>query len=92
MEWRSPYLFRDERRGCLQVLWLDRDRCNVTVPLSAGKRVELIRLDGERTMLESTAEGVVATLSDEPTLLLLYQEGERGLAPALKPAPLRVVR
>jgi len=83
----QAYLFRDQRAGCLQVLWLDGDRRDVTVPLPAGERVELVRLGGERTILQSTAEGVVVTLSDEPTLLL-YKNGERGLAPALKPAAL----
>ncbi len=81
----QAYLFRDARGGCLQVLWLDGRRRDATVPLAAGRQVELIRLDGRRTLLESSAEGVAVTLWEEP-VLLLYQDGERGPAPALEPA------
>lgn len=88
----QAYLFRDDRDdrgGCLQVLWLDNRRRDVSVPMAAGRQVELIRLDGQRTMLQSSVEGIVVTLSEEPTLLL-YQDERQSLAPSLKQATVRL--
>ena len=81
----QAYLFRDDRGGCLQVLWLDDQRRDMCVPIASGRQVELIRLDGQRTRLESQAGGVAVTLSEEPALLL-YQDDRQGLAPSLKQA------
>jgi len=78
----QAYLFRDRRGGCLQVLWLDDGRKDILVPLPPGKHVDLVHVDGSRAEMQSRAEGISLSVSAEP-VLLLYQDGEAGLAKTL---------
>ncbi|MFW6108261.1 MAG: hypothetical protein ACOC8D_00455 [bacterium] len=78
----QAYLFRDERGRCLQVLWLDGKREDALVSVPTRRDVELVHIDGSRTVLRSGAGGVTVTLSDDPTLLL-YDGGDAALAEAL---------
>ena len=78
----QAYLFRDERGLCLQVLWLDGKREDALVPLPAKRDIELVRIDGSRTVLQSPQGGITLTLSDDP-ILLLYDGGETALAKTL---------
>jgi len=78
----QAYLFRNAEGECLQVLWLDDRREDVSVPLPAGQEVELIYLDGSRTTLNSVTGAVTVSLSEEP-LLLLYDDESQGLASEL---------
>jgi hypothetical protein len=75
------FLFRDADRGCLQVLWKDRGRQDVSVPLAGVREVEVIRVDGSRRALQAAGTGVTLTVGEDP--LLLQYTGEAGLAPAL---------
>ncbi|MBL7223732.1 MAG: hypothetical protein ISS72_07765 [Candidatus Brocadiae bacterium] len=85
----QAYLFRDDEGNCLQVLWIDEKRAAAAVPLPAGQQVQLVRLDGSRATLQSTAGGVTLTLSAEPALLL-YRDAKTGLATALGTPAMRL--
>jgi hypothetical protein len=78
----QAYLFRDKAGSCLQVLWLDDARQDVSVPLPAKQNVELVRIDGSRATLQSATGGISLSISAEP-LLLLYQDEKTGLAKTL---------
>ena len=78
----QAYLFRDRNRKCLQVLWLDDGCKDVLVPLPPSQKVDLVHVDGSRTEMQSTTEGISLSVSAEP-VLLLYQDGEAGLAKTL---------
>jgi hypothetical protein len=75
----QAYLFRDRQDNCLQVLWLDDGRKDVLLPLPTLQNVELIRVDGSRTILQSMSGGISLSLSAEP-VLLLYRDEKKGLA------------
>lgn len=85
----QAYLFRDRRGGCLQVVWLDDDRRDVLIPLPAKQDVELVHLDGSRTNMQSTAQGISVTVSQEP-VLLLYDGAAHQLAKTLATPTLRL--
>jgi len=78
----QAYLFRDALGKCLQILWLDDRRKDILVPLPPGKSVELVRVDGSRTEMRSTAEGISLSVSPE-SVLLAYQDEKAGLAKTL---------
>ncbi|HYW79325.1 MAG TPA: hypothetical protein VE890_07085, partial [Thermoguttaceae bacterium] len=78
----QAYLFRNGKGDCLQVVWLENHRRDVLVPLPADRTVDLVRLDGSQTRLQSDAAGITVTLSTEP-VLLLYSGNNAGLAPSL---------
>jgi hypothetical protein len=73
------FLFRDRDGRSLQVLWKDKGRQDVFVPLADVKQVQVIRIDGTRRTLNALGKGVTLTVSDDP-LLLLYDGG--GSLPA----------
>jgi hypothetical protein len=77
------YLFRDRAGRSLQVLWNDKARMDVGVPLPGVAAVQVIRIDGRRTELAAGGKGVTLSVSENP-LLLLYQGGA-GLADELGP-------
>jgi hypothetical protein len=84
----QAYLFRDQQGNCLQVLWLDNDRKDVLLPIPARQNVELVRVDGSRTTLQSTTGGISLSISPEP-VLLLYRDKTVGLAKSLGISTLR---
>jgi hypothetical protein len=77
----SAFLFRDRDQRSLQVLWKDKGREDVSVPLPGVNEVQVIRIDGSRRTLHAGGKGVTLTISEDP-LLLLY-DGGGDLAPAL---------
>jgi hypothetical protein len=79
----QAYLFRDHERRSLQVLWNDKARVDVGVPLPGVAAVEVIRIDGRRGELAAGGKGISLSVSEDP-LVLLYQGGT-GLADALGP-------
>ncbi len=85
----QAFLFRDARGGCLQVIWRDEGRRDVRIPLPGQQDVRLVHLDGTCTDLRSTSEGISATVSEEP-LLLLYAGEEHRLASELGEPSLRL--
>lgn len=86
----QAYLFRDAQGRCLQAMWLDGNRKDVSVPLSGSKSVELVRIDGSRQTLQAGAGGISVTLSDDP-VLLLYEGKEVGLPEILGEPPLALI-
>jgi hypothetical protein len=78
----QAYLFRNPIGKCLQILWLDDGRKDILIPLPSDRNVELVHVDGSRTKIRSTAEGISLSVSREP-VLLLYQDADTGLAKKL---------
>ncbi len=77
------YLFRDRAGQCLQVLWADKGRADVGLPLAGVDAVQTIRVDGRRTEMHSAGKGLTLSVSEDPVLLLY--KGGTGLADALAP-------
>jgi hypothetical protein len=78
------YLFRDRDGECLQVLWADKGRTDVGVPLAGVDDVLAIRIDGRRTELKAGGKSVTLSMSEDP-VVLLYKSPSGGLAEALGP-------
>lgn len=66
----QTYLFRDKNGDCLQVVWLDGKREDFLLPIPEGTQVQLVAIDGTRTVLRSEGGGVKVTASEDPILLL----------------------
>ncbi len=71
----NAYLFRDRQGQCLQVLWTDKGRTDIGLPLAGVQDVQLISIDGRRTALKAGGKGLTLSASEDP-LLLLYQGGD----------------
>lgn len=67
------FLFRDRDGRCLQVLWKDKDRSDVQVPLVGVGVVRVIHIDGRSTNLDAAGKGVTLNVTTDP-LLLLYDD------------------
>lgn len=79
-------LFQDRDQRSLQVLWKDKGRADIALPLPGVAQVQVIRIDGSRRTLTVSDQRVTLTVSEDP-LLLLYEGGPVPLPPALeKPA------
>lgn len=78
----SAFLFRDKDGRNLQMLWKDKGRVDVTVPLPGIQDVQLIAIDGRRSTLQAAGSGITLTISEDP-LLLLYQGENTALATSL---------
>lgn len=85
----EAYLFTTPAGACLQVLWNEKARSDVAVPLAGVDAVRVIALDGSEVTLQPAAGAVTVTASTEP-LLLLYQQAAPALAAALAPAGLQL--
>jgi hypothetical protein len=75
------FLFRDRDSHALQVLWKDRGRQDVFIPLSGVKAVQVIRNDGSRHTFDAADHGLTLSVTEDP-LLLLY-DGPGTLPDAL---------
>jgi hypothetical protein len=64
------------------VLWKNKGRRDVLVPLPGAEAVRTIAIDGRETVLDALREGVTLTISEDP-VLLLYNDGDNTLAQAL---------
>ncbi len=81
----SSFLFRDRENHCLQVLWKEKGRQDVAIPLSGVHGVQVIRIDGSRRALNAAGTDVTLSVTEDP-LLLLY-DGGPGLLPDSLLAP-----
>ncbi|OWK46532.1 hypothetical protein [Fimbriiglobus ruber] len=80
------FYFRDRDGRALQVLWKDKGRQDVFIPLPGVEQVRIVRADGSRRTLDANKSGVTLGVTEDP-LLLLYDGGEKQLAKELgKPA------
>ncbi len=66
----NAFLFRDRDGKNLQILWKDKGRTDVSLPLSGAKEVQAIRLDGERRALNANNKAITLSISEDPILLL----------------------
>jgi hypothetical protein len=78
----QAFLFRDRDGHALQVLWMEKDRADVAIPLAGVKQVELIRIDGSRRMLNAGEKSITLSVTTDP-ILLLYDGGPATLPDAL---------
>ena len=78
----SAFLFRDRENRSLQVLWKDKGRADVAVPLAGVKEIQVIRIDGSRRTLNADGKAITLTIGEDP-LLLLYDGGDKTLPPSL---------
>lgn len=83
------FLFRDRDGKCLQVLWKDKGREDVQVPLAGVGAVRLIYIDGRYSNLHANGQGVTISVTTDP-ILLLYDKGQ-GLAKQLGSPITRIV-
>jgi hypothetical protein len=82
------FLFRDRDNHCLQVLWKEKDRQDVLVPLPGVGKVTAIDIDGRRSELDAGGKGLTLTINEDP-VLLLYDSADALLAERLgEPAAL----
>ena len=78
------FLFQDKNHRSLQILYKDKGREDVGIPLPGVGEVQVIRLDGTRSILHAGNQGITLTINEEP-LLLLYEGGPASLPEALGP-------
>jgi hypothetical protein len=78
------FLFRDRDNHILQVLWKEKGRQDVSVPLPGVDRVQIIRIDGSRRALNAGGKAITLSITEDP-LLLLYDGGAGALADSLAP-------
>ena len=76
------FLFRDRDSHCLQVLWKEKGRRDVLLPLPGVGKVTAIDIDGRRSELDAGGKGLTLTINEDP-LLLLYDSGDAPLAEKL---------
>jgi hypothetical protein len=79
----NAFLFRDRDRHSLQVLWKDKGRSDVSIPLAGVQEVEIIRIDGSRRTLHPAGKGLTLSITADP-VMLLYDGGANGLPEALE--------
>ena len=66
----QAYLFQDKQGQCLQILWMDARRKDVSIPLPEGtKNATLTYIDGTSQLLANPGDGVTLTISNNPILL-----------------------
>jgi hypothetical protein len=80
----NAFLFRDKENRTLQILWKDKERADLFVPLPGVNEVRVLRVDGSSRKLDAAGEGLTLSIDQDP-LLLLY-DGREGLAVDLPPA------
>ena len=81
----SATLFRDRDGKSLLMLWKNKGREDIAVPLHDVKDVEVIRIDGRRSTLDAGGKAATISVGEDP-VLLLYNGGSNTL-PATFSAP-----
>jgi hypothetical protein len=77
----KAFLFRDSGGASMQIVWKEKGAADLDVPLAGVGQVELIRVDGTRSLLDAGKESVTLSIGEDP-MILLYQGGG-ALAPGL---------
>ncbi len=92
------FLFRNASGDSLQVMYKDKGRADVFVPLPGVNEVNVVRIDGQRRAFDAGGKGITLTINEDP-ILLTYVGGPESLpeelgAPAitLASAPASIVR
>ena len=76
------FLFRDRDNHCLQVIWKEKGRQDVLLPLPGVGKVTAIDIDGRRSELDAGGAGLTLTINEDP-MLLLYDSADAPLAQKL---------
>lgn len=80
----NAFLFRDKEGRALQILWKNKDRADLFVPLPGVNEVLVRRIDGSSRKLDAAGEGLTLSIDKDP-VLLMYEGGEKTLAVDLPP-------
>ncbi len=76
-------LFRDSEQRSLQVVWKDKGRQDVSIPLAGVGQVQIIRMDGSRRVVGAGQKSATLSVTEDP-LLLICEGGPTGLPAALE--------
>ena len=85
----SAFLFRDRDNRSLQVLWKDKGRADIWLPMPGVDKVTIIDIDGRRSELNAAGKGLALTVTEDP-VLLLYEGGAGELPDKLGASPVRI--
>ena len=66
-------LFRDEGGKCFAMLWRDKGRSDIFLPLAGTKEVRVIRIDGRNATLQAGEKGIGLSVGPDPLLLTPLQ-------------------
>ena len=83
------FLFRDRDNRTLQVLWAEKGRQDVAIPLPDVQEVDAIHIDGTHRTLTAHGKGITLGITTDP-VLLLYTGGPGALPATLEPAAIRL--
>ncbi len=78
----SAFLFKDSDNNCLQILWKEKGRAEVMLPLQGVSSAKVIYIDGSSSELVPVDGGITITASPE-TVLVLYKQDKPALAEKL---------
>ncbi|MDD5261381.1 MAG: sugar-binding protein [Methylacidiphilales bacterium] len=81
-------LFRDGDGWCFAILWKDKGRSDVVLPLVGVKDVSCVHIDGRRTMLDANGTGIGLSIGEDP--LLLSYKGPATLPESLAEPEIRI--
>jgi hypothetical protein len=76
------FLFRDRDGKSLQILWTDKGRTDIGLPLAGVKAASAVRITGDRSEFAVQNDMLTITVSEEP-LLVEYDNGPAKLAEKL---------
>ncbi len=83
------YLFRDSSGRCMQIIWKEKGRRDLNLPLPCAGKVMVIDIDGRRNELNAGGTGITLTASEDPCMLL-YESDSKTLPDALKNPSARI--
>jgi hypothetical protein len=78
----DAYLFKDKNGNALQILWAEKGRTDIGLPLAGVKEVEMIAIDGRISTLNAGGKGITVTAGDDP-IMLMYHTDATALADKL---------
>ncbi|HSI83047.1 MAG TPA: sugar-binding protein [Candidatus Methylacidiphilales bacterium] len=83
------FLFRDAQNRSLLIAYKDKGRQDVYFPLAGVKSVDMIRIDGTRSMLNANDKGIAFTISEDP-VTLEFDGGVATLPAKLEASPVQI--
>jgi len=73
----NAFLFRDQADHSLIVLWKDKGREDVLLPLAGVTAVKMVRIDGRIRSLNAWGKGLTLTVTPDPVLLVFEGGGDK---------------
>jgi len=71
-------LFRDRDGKCMLIIWKEKERKDVFLPLDNVGPVRFLRIDGSSAALDAKGKGLTLTLSEDP-LVLFFESKDMKL-------------